>query len=190
MTALMDGKEAKTFVASKFEADDLGAPFKVILHNAVTISVDPASGEVLSYKIPDLDGLLAEIVLTRVLHPLKLRGVDVKYLRKVLGLKQKEFAEKIEVTVETLSRYETGVQTISPSSEKLMRIFSLKSAAKLHKVKSCDAKAAVEDILDTLFDKLKPVSVIEAGEDLRFNFYRKGKDAETSEMGGHWEKAA
>ena len=59
---------ADTRVADQFEAVDLGAPFKVILHKAVRVKYDE-TGKTVSYNIPDLEGLLRTIVITRILIP-------------------------------------------------------------------------------------------------------------------------
>ena len=54
------GSEGKTYVVDQFEAKDLGAPFKVILHKAVRVTHNPA-GELMSYRsriLKVLSGLL------------------------------------------------------------------------------------------------------------------------------------
>src|SRR5690242_459562 len=128
MKLVQHGGETVTRVVDRFEASDLGAPFKVVLNHSVKVTYDVATGEVVSYKIPDLDGLLWAVVITRILHPRKLFGADIKFIRKALGLKQKELASKIDLTIEHLSRCETNTLVMSPGSEKLFRIFALKSA--------------------------------------------------------------
>lgn len=183
---------ASTCVAEQFEAKDLGAPFKVILHHAVTVKKDEKTGAVLSYKIPDLEGLIRVVVMSRVLHPRKLTGPDLKFVRKGIEMKQKDLASKIEISVEHLSRCETGALPMSPSSEKLFRIFALRTAAKLHKMKACEAKTKLEDALDELFDGFKPVSVFDVDDVLELHFSR-GKAAEDAPSSpetetGAWER--
>ncbi|MBZ9886411.1 hypothetical protein LB559_00430 [Mesorhizobium sp. BR1-1-3] len=191
MKLVQHGGKTVARVVDKFEAKDLGAPFKVVLNDSVKVTYDEATGEVVSYMIPDLDGLLWSVVMTRLLHPRKLFGADIKFVRKVLGLKQKELASKIDLSVEHLSRCETNVLPMSPGSEKLFRIFALKSAFKLHNMKACDAKTKLEDGLDRLFDGVKPMSVFDVKDELELNFYRSkmhrkspGSDGADD---GHWD---
>jgi DNA-binding transcriptional regulator YiaG len=172
MNMIQHGVGASTYVADQFEAQDIGAPFKVILHNAVKVRKNEETGELVSYSIPDLEGLIVAVVISRILHPRKLFGADIKFIRKAICLKQKDLASKLEMSTEHVSRCETGALVMSPSSEKLLRILSLKSAMKLHKMKSCTAKTNIEDALDQLFDAIKPLPVFDVDDVLEFHFYR------------------
>ena len=162
----------ETRVVEAFVAKDLGAPFKVILNDAVQASFDKETGDMINYEIPDLDGLLRTIVLTRVLHPRRLMGADVKFIRKALGVKQKVLASKIEMAPETLSRIEAGSHPFAVVNEKLLRIFAVKTVFKMDKVKACEAKTNFEDAIDRLFEIIKPKAVFDVAEELVFNFHR------------------
>jgi DNA-binding transcriptional regulator YiaG len=192
MQLVQHGGAVDTRVVEKFEAMDIGAPFKVILSDAVQASFDMATGEMISYSIPDLDGLLGKVVLSRILHPRKLSGADVKFVRKALGVKQKDLATKIELNPETLSRMEAGGQPLGPGSEKLLRIFALKTAFKIDRLKACDEKTRLEDAMDRVFDNLKPTSVFDVVDELVFQFsYRSRPEADApgdkpSSEDGHW----
>lgn len=166
------GVGASTCVADQFEATDLGAPFKVVLHDAVKVTKDAVTGEMLAYAIPDLEGLIAVVVISRALHPRKLGGADIKFIRKALSMKQKDLAAKLELSAEHLSRCETGALPMAPSSEKLLRILSLKSATKLHKMKPGSARTTLEDAVDRVFDAIKTQPVFDATDGLTFHFYR------------------
>lgn len=159
-------------VVEAFEAKDLGAPFKVILDNSVTATIDGDTGEIVNYTIPDLPGLLQAVVMTRLLHAQKLSGPELKFIRKAIGVKQKDLANKIELTVEHLSRCETGTYPVSPASEKLFRIFAFKSALKLHTIKACKEKSEIEDALDRLFDGVKTIAAHDADHELVLHFRR------------------
>ena len=181
-------------VVDQFEAMDLGTPFKVILHQAVRVTYDQKTGEAVSYSIPDLDGLLRTIVISRILEPRKLSGAEIKFIRRSLGVKQKDMAQRIEMSTEHLSRCEIGSLVMSPTSEKLLRIFALKTAMKLNKYKCCDAKTKLEDALDRLFDMMKPVSVFSANDELELHFHRtnpsctndNSDDGDASHADGEW----
>jgi DNA-binding transcriptional regulator YiaG len=185
------GENLVTRVVDQFDAVELGAPFKVILHNAVSVTTNADSGEVVRYSIPDPDGLLKAIAISRALNERKLTGKDIKFLRKAVGIKQKDLASSIEMSPEHLSRCESGALVMSPASEKLLRIYIIKAVAKLHKLKACKAKAKLEDALERLFEKLKPMSVHNAGDALELNFHRSrcsydssGNDMEDGEWDG------
>jgi DNA-binding transcriptional regulator YiaG len=166
------GMVGTTRVVDQFDATDLGAPFKVILHNAVRITQDQETGELLSYAIPNLEGLIRAVVITRILHARKLSGADIRFIRKAIGVKQKDMALRLGMSCEHLSRCETGTLVMSPTSEKLLRIFALKTAIKLHNLKTCEAKTKLEDALDKLFDCIKPVSVHDVENVLELHFRR------------------
>lgn len=169
-------------VADVFEAQHLGAPFKVILHEAVTV-VEGEDGSVLKYTIPDPDGLYRCIVVSRVIHPRKLSGPEIRFLRKAVGIKQKELAEKIEVSAEHLSRCEKGIYPLSPTSEKLLRVYALKTAFKLHKVGASPAKKNLEDVLDSLFNVVKVCSAHPADEEIELHFWlQKSSEEEDGEL--------
>lgn len=166
------GGQEQTRVVDQFEATDLGAPFKVILHKSVRVTTTRNTGEMVSYSIPDLDGLLRAIVITRILHDRKLFGAEIRFIRRALGIKQKDFAQRIEMSAEHLSRCESGSPVMSPTSEKLLRIFALKTVMKLNKVKACEAKTKLEDALDRLFEIIKPVAAHDVSDELVLHFHR------------------
>lgn len=191
MHQVQHGGAVETRVVEQFEATDLGAPFKVILIDAVRVTYDKATGEAVRYAIPNLDGLVGTIVLSRILHPRKLFSADVKFLRKALGIKQTELAEKLVLEPETLSRIESGAQPLGPSSEKLLRIFALKSVFKIDKFKASEAKTKLEDSIDKVFDLLKPTAVFDVKDELVFYFsysHRPANDISGSSAteDGHW----
>lgn len=165
------GSRSNARVVDEFNADKLGAPFKVILRNSVEVTYNKA-GEIAEFNIPDMDGLLRAIVLQRVLHERKLTGPDIKFLRKCLGLKAKDLAKRIEVTPEHLSRCEAKALPISPASEKLLRLFMFKTAVKLANLKTDERKRKLEQALDDLFELVDPVPVHDAADELVLSFSR------------------
>lgn len=187
MNLVQQGIEGVPCIAEKFLASDLGAPFRVYLHNSVTITTNEETGEVLSYKIPDLEGLIQAVVIKRVLDPRKLRGAELKFVRKSIGLKQKELAARIDMTPEHLSRCEADALVMSPSTEKLFRVFALKSAIKLNKEKASDAKTELEDAVDRIFDGMKPVSAFDVEHELEMHFSRVPVSGDVDSNDGHWD---
>lgn len=112
---------SRTDIVRKFEAKNLGAPFKVVLYDAVRQTCDK-NGKVLSTSIPNLRGLRREIALARCLHSRKLAPIELKFLRKAIGSKAVEIANLLGVSPEHLSRCEHGDRVLSTSAEKLFRV--------------------------------------------------------------------
>jgi transcriptional regulator with XRE-family HTH domain len=103
----------------------LGIP--VVLKDAVVREIDEAGEETIT--IPKMDGLVAAVAVTRCLMPRKLAGREIRFLRKALGLQAKELAEALDLTPETISRWENDAQAIGDNFEKLLRHYV---CAKLH----------------------------------------------------------
>ena len=76
----------------------------------------------MSTTIPDLEGLIAAVAVTRVIHDLKLNGGEIRFLRKAVAMTARTLADRLEVTPETVSRWENGKDPIGPTSEKLLRL--------------------------------------------------------------------
>jgi transcriptional regulator with XRE-family HTH domain len=72
-------------------------------------------------EIPDTNGLVAAVAITRCLLPLSLSGAEIKFVRKALEMTGREFAELMETRPETVSRWETDDQAIGGFVEKILR---------------------------------------------------------------------
>jgi len=106
----------------QFDAKDLiGAPFPVILHDSVDEKYDLNSGDVLSHVIPNVRALIAVVAIMRVASDQKLNGAEIRFLRKSLARKAKDFAEDVGISPEQLSRYENEKQPISLIYERFLR---------------------------------------------------------------------
>jgi DNA-binding transcriptional regulator YiaG len=177
-----------TRVVDQFEATDLGAPFQVILKSSVKVASDAKTGELISYTIPDPDGLLRVVAFTRVLNSRKLSGADIRFLRKAVGVKQKDLASAIEVKPEHLSKVESGALPLGPGSEKLLRIFVAKTA---HKIEECGNRRELETALDRVFDGLTAVAVHDPDAELVFSFsYRHAAADNDGADDGCWDDIA
>lgn len=110
-------------VVPQYEIDTLGAPFKVTISNCVTLKVDPATGKEL-VNIPDLVGLINAVVRTRVMHPRKLNGKEIKFIRNALGVKANALAGFLEMSPEHFSRCEASAKVMSAISERFFRLFA------------------------------------------------------------------
>jgi DNA-binding transcriptional regulator YiaG len=121
--AACKGENLETRVVHEYEAELLGAPFEILLVDAVKETWCAACNKKLKTSIPDLEGLLHVAAQSRAITPRKLTGAEVKFLRKAVGMKSKDFAKKIEMSPENLSRVENGAKPLGPGSEKLLRFF-------------------------------------------------------------------
>ena len=117
------GQHVSTAVLPEYNGNLVGAPFSVTIEGAVIQESCGNCGIILSVGIPNLQGLIAAIAMTRAMCPQKLNGQEIRFLRAAAGCKAAQLAEKIGVDPATVSRWETGVQPISESYEKHLRLF-------------------------------------------------------------------
>jgi DNA-binding transcriptional regulator YiaG len=173
-------------VREEYELDTLGAPFKVTLLNSVSVSTDPETGEE-KPDIPDLVGLMNAVVRRRVLHPRKLSGEEIKFIRITLGVRAKPLARFLEMSPEHLSRCEAGAKVMSGASEKVFRMFAFVGTFFKEASDLFNQKGTLEDIISLqqdekkkkfaaklveMFLTLKIQSVFDPKDKLHFQFIR------------------
>lgn len=171
-TIQLDGAETK--LVPLFHAVDFGAPFIITLHNCIEAKFDHVTGDMVSYDIPDSEGLLRTVVMTRLAHERKLSGTELKFLRKATSTKQVDLAKVLDCQPEHLSKVEGGKHPLSPMAEKVARMYLFKAAAKHHKMPEGREKKLFHELLDQLFAGFKPVAAFEASE-LELHFSRESK---------------
>ena len=163
----------------------LGTPFKVFLSGGVTVKVNKITKKKIT-EITDLPGLLAAVVKSRVMHPRKLSGEDLKYIRSALSFKSSEMAKALDMTPEHYSRCENAAKALSSAAEKSYRMFvyltasckdkSLNEMSKEEMTKKITAdperaKKAME-AFHRLFFEMKIQAVYSANDVLEFRFSR------------------
>ena len=100
------------------------------LDNVVLVGLEvrtcnnPECGEELPV-IPKLSELHRVIAHTLARQPQKLRGSEIRFLRKYLGLSGNDAAKTLGVAPETLSRWENEQSSMGVSVEKLLRYAAL-----------------------------------------------------------------
>lgn len=72
--------------------------------------------------IPKIEELHSRIAQTIINNPGMLSGSEVKFLRKQLGVKARDWALYIRIDPSTLSRWENENQQIGPQSDMLVRM--------------------------------------------------------------------
>ena len=78
-------------------------------------------GAVWRSDIPDLPGLIAAVCITRAKEPLKLNDQEIRFLRKAIGFTARQLAKNLDVSDETVSRWENGHLAIGNSVERIFR---------------------------------------------------------------------
>lgn len=91
----------------------------VYLQNGFTVENDPDYGRIVT--IQALDDLHRAIGLCVVTQPRGLTGAEFRFLRKQMGLKQKDLAANFGVDVQTVANYEKG-RKIPDTSDVLVRL--------------------------------------------------------------------
>ncbi|MFL6215825.1 MAG: type II TA system antitoxin MqsA family protein [Blastocatellia bacterium] len=74
-------------------------------------------------RLLDLHATIARAV---ALKPGPLNGAEVRFLRKHLSLKAREWATLLRIDQATLSRWENGTQQIGPQADTLIRLLYLR----------------------------------------------------------------
>lgn len=99
---------------------DIGGLPHVELHGVVVARCQGCGKETLTIpRISQLHRILAEGFVTqrRMLAP-----PEIRFLRKHIGLSAVEFAQRMGVTRETVSRWETGAQPMGAVADRLLRL--------------------------------------------------------------------
>jgi DNA-binding transcriptional regulator YiaG len=99
--------------------EDLGGVVVKVLNAAQVYRCSGCGNEIVA--IPDMDGLVRSVAIARALNPVRLAGSEVKYLRRVLDMTQADFAKAMDLSPETVSRWENDARGVGGTSEKLMR---------------------------------------------------------------------
>jgi len=99
--------------------EDLGGVVVKLLKAVEVLRCDKCKTEMVA--IPDIDGLGRATAISRALNPVRLSGREVKFLRRVLDMTQAKFAEAMELTPESVSRWENDARGVGGACEKLVR---------------------------------------------------------------------
>ena len=74
-------------------------------------------------EIPDLAGLHTVLADYLIHQKARLANYEIRFLRKTLGWSSKDFAEKMGVTPETASRWETGALNMAEAQDRILRLY-------------------------------------------------------------------
>lgn len=88
--------------------------------DAVEISKCMHCGAVNRTSIPDISELIAAVAVWRIMLPIKLNGKEIRFLRNAAGWQGKRLAKELDVSAETVSRWEHD-EMMAPANEKVLR---------------------------------------------------------------------
>jgi DNA-binding transcriptional regulator YiaG len=127
---------SETRIVPVYDASKLLGLPHVYVRQAVQESRCARCGEVTSIEIPNLEGLVAAVAVARVLHPLKLVGNEIRYLREALEMTGQELGQKVvQVLPFQISKWENDRERIGPQSETLLRLYVVDKLARLTAIK-------------------------------------------------------
>ena len=112
-------KPAAPKVISEYDASTL-IGLKVIARHAAVVSSDEEE----TVELPKLQELMAAAAIARCLMPERLRGHEIKAMRKILRMTLAELADGMDskTAVETVSRWESDAQPMGGYAEKVLRL--------------------------------------------------------------------
>lgn len=166
-----------------YEADLLGAPFRVILENGVREELCSVCGKKLETIIPALENLLRTVARNRALRPRKLSGEEIKFLRHAMGWKSKRLAQNLGLSAEHLSRCENGIKRLSDPVEKWLRVFVLHKMVKKEIRESVDIDEVMDMKIEAMWDASHPF-------ELRFAYRPPVDDELPDDAEADWELEA
>ena len=108
-------------VLDEYDATDL-VGLKTLVRGAAIEHTD--SDKEVTVELPKLRQLLASAAVVRCLMPIKLRGWEIKAMRRIMKCTLAELAKKLDerTAVETLSRWESEAQPLGGYAEKVLRL--------------------------------------------------------------------
>jgi DNA-binding transcriptional regulator YiaG len=118
MKCIECGAELKTKVVKEYAYDESGLDNVMLLG----IEVSRCKNGHEEVSIPRIEDLHRTIAMELVNQPIKLRGGEVRFLRKCLGYSGVAFAPMMGVSPETLSRWENDKEPIGSIADRLLRM--------------------------------------------------------------------
>ena len=111
-----------TRMLDRYEERLTGLPYPVTLIAAATEVTHPRTGAVLGVAVPESEELAAAVALALCFMPVRLLGVEVRFIRRVLGMTGQDLAAAVEMDPATLSRWERGKQDVGAWADKAVRM--------------------------------------------------------------------
>jgi DNA-binding transcriptional regulator YiaG len=121
MTGHAQEQTATSRVLEQYDATGL-IGLRTIVHGAAIQSIDNNGDETI--ELPKMGQLLATAALARCLLPIKLRGTEIRAIRRIMKMTLSDLAKKLDerTAAETISRWEAEAQPMGGYAEKLLRL--------------------------------------------------------------------
>jgi putative zinc finger/helix-turn-helix YgiT family protein len=127
-----------------------GLPYVTLLHVEVSRCHDCGETEV---AIPHLEALHRTIAKALVKKRARLAPEEIRFLRKYLGWSGVDFAARMGVTPETVSRWENGGTVIGTTADRLLRLLVVRNVPVQDY--STDALTEISDAADVRAMRLR-----------------------------------
>jgi DNA-binding transcriptional regulator YiaG len=101
---------------------------KTIIYGA---AIEHRDEDEIPVEVPNLPRLMAVAAISRCLMPAKLRGAEIKAVRRIMDLTLAEMAARMgpRTAPETVSRWESEVQPMGAYAEKVFRLLACEQLA-------------------------------------------------------------
>jgi DNA-binding transcriptional regulator YiaG len=135
-------QKAKT-VRGSYTLEDVGIP--VVLQGIEIIHCDHCGNE--DPIIPGINDLMRALAVAVICKPYRLRGEEIRFLRKHVEMTGDEFARLIDVDKTTLSKWENNDDPVGKNSDRLIRLTVLGIGDGLQE--------KLVEVIRTVFPKIK-----------------------------------
>lgn len=115
--------------------------------------------------IPRMADIMRLIGVAIVMQPRSLRGDELRYLRKYLGLSAERFAAIVGVNKSVMSRWENGHDDIGPQSDRLIRLLFMALGKRTRQLSRDAAKS-----FDNLGSGRRMGTIVIDARDLTYDF--------------------
>ncbi len=175
----MTKRNIKETLLETYTEELSGLPYPIILVNSVIEKRDADTDEVLGHGFTNLPGLMAAMAMVRLLTPVRLSGDELRFVRKVLGIKAKELAEAVRARPETISKMENNHDGVGEYVERLIRLYACAELAERAPAINFDAR---------MITSMKVRKEWPGGEPPLFAFRTvKLKDSHTRKLSNEWD---
>lgn len=121
---VLDGQHRADEIVKRLQEYDVSAlvGLNAVVCDAAVERVDERGER--TVEIPKLRELSASVAISRCLMPIRLRGKEIKAMRKILRLTLADLAKKLDdrTAPETISRWESEAQPMGGYAEKILRL--------------------------------------------------------------------
>ena len=102
-----------------YRYDECGLRYVTLMGIEVSRCPECGNYEISIPRVEELHRLIAKTLIEKVTRS---TGAEIRFLRKSLGLSAADFARRMGVTIETVSRWEHDSVAIGPQADRLLRL--------------------------------------------------------------------